>query len=190
MVELSRRHPRDELPATRADMDIVARRFNATFSYRWARIIEFLKLHYVLQPAERLRPLARSPAGAHPARAPAGVAAAKGATAPPVDPTSTALKKSSPPPATNTCCCTAWASTPSRCAARPDRLAAARAISSKRPPSPDACWAECLGTVTSSTHFAQTASPSVSFAPLIMPNHGNNISHKDYASSPAEAPSG
>lgn len=48
MVELSAAAIRDELPATRADMDIVAKRFNATFSYRWARIIEFLKLHYVL----------------------------------------------------------------------------------------------------------------------------------------------
>jgi hypothetical protein len=29
-------------------MDIVARRFNDTFRYRWERIIDFLKLHYVL----------------------------------------------------------------------------------------------------------------------------------------------
>ena len=29
-------------------MDIVARRFNDTFLYRWDRIIDFLKLHYVL----------------------------------------------------------------------------------------------------------------------------------------------
>jgi tryptophan halogenase len=29
-------------------MDIVAARFNATTHYRWGRIIDFLKLHYVL----------------------------------------------------------------------------------------------------------------------------------------------
>jgi hypothetical protein len=29
-------------------MDIVARRFNDAFSYRWGRVIDFLKLHYVL----------------------------------------------------------------------------------------------------------------------------------------------
>ena len=29
-------------------MDLVASRFNEAFSYRWARIIDFLKLHYVL----------------------------------------------------------------------------------------------------------------------------------------------
>ena len=29
-------------------MDIVAKRFNERFRYRWDRIIDFLKLHYVL----------------------------------------------------------------------------------------------------------------------------------------------
>ena len=48
LVELSAAMIRDELPATRADMDIVAARFNEAFAYRWSRIIEFLKLHYVL----------------------------------------------------------------------------------------------------------------------------------------------
>lgn len=48
LVELSVAMIRDELPANRADMDIVARRFNDAFSYRWARIIDFLKLHYAL----------------------------------------------------------------------------------------------------------------------------------------------
>ncbi|RYF04149.1 MAG: tryptophan 7-halogenase, partial [Deltaproteobacteria bacterium] len=38
----------DELPLTRASMDVVARRFNDDFSYRWARVIDFLKLHYAL----------------------------------------------------------------------------------------------------------------------------------------------
>ena len=38
----------DEMPATRGAMDIVARRFNDAFTYRWERVIDFLKLHYVL----------------------------------------------------------------------------------------------------------------------------------------------
>ena len=33
---------------TRATMPLVADRFNALFRYRWDRIVEFLKLHYVL----------------------------------------------------------------------------------------------------------------------------------------------
>jgi len=36
------------MPATRETMDIVARRFNETTRYRWDRIIDFLKLHYIL----------------------------------------------------------------------------------------------------------------------------------------------
>jgi len=52
LVELSAAMIRDELPATRADMDIVARRFNEAFAYRWSRVIDFLKLHYVLSRRE------------------------------------------------------------------------------------------------------------------------------------------
>lgn len=48
MVELSARMIAEELPANRHIMDIVARRFNERFGYRWDRIIDFLKLHYVL----------------------------------------------------------------------------------------------------------------------------------------------
>lgn len=48
MIELSAALLSEDLPATRADMDIVARRFNDAFSYRWQRVIDFLKLHYVL----------------------------------------------------------------------------------------------------------------------------------------------
>ncbi len=48
MVELSAAMLSDELPATRGAMDIVARRFNDSFGYRWSRVIDFLKLHYVL----------------------------------------------------------------------------------------------------------------------------------------------
>ncbi|WP_197085490.1 tryptophan halogenase family protein [Cellvibrio sp. pealriver] len=48
LVELSVSMIRDELPQSAVAMDIVARRFNQVFTYRWQRIIEFLKLHYVL----------------------------------------------------------------------------------------------------------------------------------------------
>jgi hypothetical protein len=48
LVELSAAMIRDDLPADRSVMDIVARRFNERFHYRWDRIIEFLKLHYLL----------------------------------------------------------------------------------------------------------------------------------------------
>jgi tryptophan halogenase len=48
LVELSAAMLSDEMPATRAAMDIVARRFNEAFTYRWERVIDFLKLHYVL----------------------------------------------------------------------------------------------------------------------------------------------
>lgn len=48
LVELGAAALADQLPATRADMDLVARRYNDAFAYRWARVIDFLKLHYVL----------------------------------------------------------------------------------------------------------------------------------------------
>ncbi|WP_457423405.1 tryptophan halogenase family protein [Roseateles sp. P5_E7] len=48
LVELSAAFIRDEMPADRADMALVAKRFNEAFAYRWSRIIDFLKLHYVL----------------------------------------------------------------------------------------------------------------------------------------------
>ncbi|WDE14582.1 tryptophan 7-halogenase [Thalassomonas haliotis] len=37
-----------QLPANRPAMDIIAKRYNQEFSYRWQQIIDFLKLHYVL----------------------------------------------------------------------------------------------------------------------------------------------
>ena len=52
LVELSVAMIRDELPANRTDMDLVAKRFNDAFGYRWARIIDFLKLHYALSQRE------------------------------------------------------------------------------------------------------------------------------------------
>jgi len=48
LVELSAAMLSDQMPATREAMDIVARRFNDSFTYRWERVIDFLKLHYVL----------------------------------------------------------------------------------------------------------------------------------------------
>lgn len=48
LVELSAAMLSDEMPATRDTMDIAARRFNDSFSYRWSRVIDFLKMHYVL----------------------------------------------------------------------------------------------------------------------------------------------
>jgi len=48
LVEFSAAMISDGMPATREAMDIAARRFNDAFGYRWGRIIDFLKLHYVL----------------------------------------------------------------------------------------------------------------------------------------------
>lgn len=48
LIELSAEMIAQQLPATRDVMDITAKRFNETFLYRWARIIDFLKLHYCL----------------------------------------------------------------------------------------------------------------------------------------------
>ncbi|MEE3627575.1 tryptophan halogenase family protein [Nitrospirillum sp. BR 11752] len=48
LIELSAKIIAEQLPARRSVMDIVARRFNEVTRYRWGRIIDFLKLHYVL----------------------------------------------------------------------------------------------------------------------------------------------
>ena len=48
LVELSATMIAEQLPANRQIMDLVAKRFNNKFLYRWDRIIDFLKLHYVL----------------------------------------------------------------------------------------------------------------------------------------------
>ncbi len=52
LIELSLDALLDNFPATRGVMDIHARRFNDLFRYRWDRIVEFLKLHYVLSRRE------------------------------------------------------------------------------------------------------------------------------------------
>jgi hypothetical protein len=48
LIELSLDALLDNFPVSREVMDIHAARFNALFRYRWDRIVEFLKLHYVL----------------------------------------------------------------------------------------------------------------------------------------------
>jgi tryptophan 7-halogenase len=48
LIELSADMISTMMPATRETMDIVARRFNQATRYRWSRIIDFLKLHYIL----------------------------------------------------------------------------------------------------------------------------------------------
>ncbi len=48
LIELSAKMIAQQMPACREVMDVVASRFNATTHYRWGRIIDFLKLHYVL----------------------------------------------------------------------------------------------------------------------------------------------
>ncbi|MFT2092593.1 tryptophan halogenase family protein [Paraglaciecola sp. 2405UD69-4] len=48
LIELSARMLAEQLPQNREHMALLAKRFNNTFSYRWQRIVDFLKLHYVL----------------------------------------------------------------------------------------------------------------------------------------------
>jgi tryptophan halogenase len=48
LIELSAKLIAEQMPANRGVMDLIAARFNDVTSYRWGRIIDFLKLHYVL----------------------------------------------------------------------------------------------------------------------------------------------
>lgn len=48
LIELSVRALAENFPAASGVMEIHARRFNELFEYRWGRIVDFLKLHYVL----------------------------------------------------------------------------------------------------------------------------------------------
>jgi len=48
LIELSLKALTDNFPTRRDVMDIHAARFNELFRYRWDRIVDFLKLHYVL----------------------------------------------------------------------------------------------------------------------------------------------
>lgn len=54
MVELSLTMLSEQFPRNREHMNIIAARFNERFTYRWQRVIDFLKLHYVL--SERQEP--------------------------------------------------------------------------------------------------------------------------------------
>ena len=52
MVELAAKTLALHMPASRAVMDIVAKQYNDNMHFRWQRIIDFLKLHYVLSKRE------------------------------------------------------------------------------------------------------------------------------------------
>ena len=69
MIELSLRALADNFPASRAAMRLHAARFNRLFASRWERIVDFLKLHYLL--SRRDEPYWR--AQRDPATVPAGL---------------------------------------------------------------------------------------------------------------------
>jgi hypothetical protein len=48
LVEISARFIAENIPADETLMKITAKRFNQQMDYRWQRIIDFLKLHYML----------------------------------------------------------------------------------------------------------------------------------------------
>lgn len=48
LVEISARHIAENMPADDDIMAITAKRYNQQMNYRWQRIIDFLKLHYML----------------------------------------------------------------------------------------------------------------------------------------------
>jgi hypothetical protein len=48
MIELAGQFIVEECPVDRTSMALVSKRYNKLFRYRWDRIIDFLKLHYVL----------------------------------------------------------------------------------------------------------------------------------------------
>ena len=53
MIELSLDALLDNFPATRAAMPMLAKRFDELFRYRWDRIVDFLKLHYILSERDQ-----------------------------------------------------------------------------------------------------------------------------------------
>jgi len=52
LIEMSAKLIAEQMPVCREVMDVIAARFNETTRYRWGRIIDFLKLHYVLTQRE------------------------------------------------------------------------------------------------------------------------------------------
>ena len=63
LIELSAKLIAEQMPANREVMDIISARFNDVTQYRWGRIIDFLKLHYVL--TQRPEPFWRDNLDAH-----------------------------------------------------------------------------------------------------------------------------
>src|SRR5258705_371474 len=74
MIELSLNALIDNFPTSRPAMDVHAARFNELFRTRWDRVVEFLKLHYLL--SRRDEPYCRGPRG--PPAAPPRRAAPRG----------------------------------------------------------------------------------------------------------------
>jgi len=68
MIELSLDALVKNFPRDRTAMDVQARRFNTLFRYRWDRIVEFLKLHYILSHREEPYWRAHREAASIPAR--------------------------------------------------------------------------------------------------------------------------
>jgi len=52
LIELSISSISEQMPQNRVHMTILANNYNERFTYRWQRVIEFLKLHYVLSKRE------------------------------------------------------------------------------------------------------------------------------------------
>ncbi|TKB02600.1 tryptophan 7-halogenase [Alteromonas portus] len=52
MVELGLRMLCEAFPHNKEHMEIVSKRYNRRFAYRWQRVIDFLKLHYALSDRE------------------------------------------------------------------------------------------------------------------------------------------
>ncbi len=48
LVEISARYIAENLPPNQEIMQVTAKRFNQQMDYRWSRVIDFLKLHYML----------------------------------------------------------------------------------------------------------------------------------------------
>lgn len=57
LIETTANMIADQLPKTRGAMTLIAKRFNRRCEFRWERIIDFLKLHYIL--SERKEPFWR-----------------------------------------------------------------------------------------------------------------------------------
>ncbi|NMP30184.1 tryptophan 7-halogenase [Thalassotalea sp. M1531] len=48
MIETSAEYVAEHLPVSTEQISVVAKRFNTSFLYRWQKVIDFLKLHYLL----------------------------------------------------------------------------------------------------------------------------------------------